>query len=209
MKRLVFFTALFCLYACQDLADNGGSPSEDDVELYDTFNSANHITITIDKKRFDTLHGWDLGWALLEPFSKVNDQGEAEIAMAKQFSPGQKALHFFWYLDEEVTNGGFIQFYWNGYGKYIPPIRLGLRLLHDTAMLRLVDKADNEFMLNREKFDLQAPMEKLPPLYDSLKVFKTYDERFLQIRDRTMELLEMYVRKHPEEFVDFKPAIKK
>jgi uncharacterized protein YwqG len=35
---------------------------------------------------------------------------------SKRLSPGQKALFFIWYLDAEVTNGGFIQFYWNGKG---------------------------------------------------------------------------------------------
>jgi hypothetical protein len=33
-----------------------------------------------------------------------------------------------------VRNGGFPQFYLNGYGEYIPPIKEGLKLIGDTAM---------------------------------------------------------------------------
>lgn len=57
----------------------------------------------------------------LEPINiAIGDENEKDLAT--RFSPAQKALYYVWYLDAEVTNGGFIQFYWNDYRKYIPLI---------------------------------------------------------------------------------------
>jgi hypothetical protein len=82
------------------------------TELYDIFEKENHLKPDFDKSEFEELDSWDFGWAILQPINLAADK-ESEKALSKRFSPGQKALYFFWYLDEEVTNGGFIQFYWN------------------------------------------------------------------------------------------------
>ena len=103
------------------------------MELYNTFDEANHLQPVFDKAKFSTLHGWDFGWAILEPIN-IAKGDEDEIELSRRFSPGQKALYFIWYLDAEVTNGGFIQFYWNDYRKYISPILQGLKLIGDTSM---------------------------------------------------------------------------
>jgi len=157
-----------------------------------------------DKAKFDTSHGWDFGWAVLEPINIATDQENSETALSKKLSPGQKALYFFWYLDGEVTNGGFIQFYWNGYRRYIPAILDGLKLIGDTTMIELVEKADKEYLLHKEKFNEQRLKDDWSPLYDDLKNFETYDESYYKMHDKTMELIEKYARQHPEEFIKFK-----
>src|SRR5687768_2712285 len=102
---------------------------------YNTFDQKNHLLTEIEKVQFETLNGWDFGWALLEPIDISTDDEGSELELANRLSPGQKALYFFWYLDAQVTNGGFIQFYWNNYRKYIKPIKIGLQLIQDNQML--------------------------------------------------------------------------
>jgi hypothetical protein len=157
-----------------------------------------------DKSKFDSLHGWNFGWEILKPINLATDQEESEFRLSKRFSPGQKALYYIWYLDEEVTNGGFIQFYWNGYRKYIPLIQDGLQLIGHKEMLEIVQKADNEYMLHKDKFDSLRKSDNWEPLYDNLKNFDVYDSIYYQIHDKTMDLIEAYVRNHPGEFVNLK-----
>ena len=154
------------------------------------------------KARFDSLHSWDFGWAILEPINIAKNE-EDEKLLSKRFTPGQKALYYFWYLDAEVTNGGFIQFYWNGYGKYLPSIMDGLKLIGDSSMLNLVIKADKEYTANRKKFNLQREKEDWSPLYNNLKKFEEYDHVYYATHDKTMDLIEKYAREHASEFVKF------
>ena len=170
------------------------------MELYNVFDKDNHLQPFFDKTSFDTLHGWDFGWAVLKPINIAKGKDDEKI-LAKRFSPGQKALYFIWYLDAEVTNGGFIQFYWNDNRKYLPPIIDGLKLIGDTSMLDLVDKADEEYLKHKEQFIMQRQKDDWQPFYDSLKNFNEYDSIYYPTHDRMMELIESYARQHSEEFV--------
>jgi hypothetical protein len=173
---------------------------EKSTELYNTFDKSNHLLPAFNKSTFDTIHSWDFGWAILEPLNIAPDL-ETEKELAKRLSPGQKALYFFWYLDAQVTNGGFIQFFWNGYSQYIPPILEGLKLIGDSNLKELVDEANQEYLTNIDKFNSQRNMGDSEVLYDELKEFDKMDDKYYEIHDRTMELFEKYVRANPNEFV--------
>lgn len=173
------------------------------MELYNIFDTNNHLQPFFDKTTFDTLHNWDFGWAILEPINIAKGKDDEKL-LATRFSPGQKALYFFWYLDGEVTNGGFIQFYWNGYRQYLPPIIDGLKLIGDSLMVDLVNKADEEYLKYKEQFILQRQKNDWQPLYDNLKKFDEYDSIYYATHEKTMDLIEKYARKYPDEFIKFK-----
>jgi len=170
------------------------------MEIYNIFDKENHLQPNFDKNKFDTLHGWEFGWEILEPIN-IADSSSEDQELSKRFSPGQKALYFFWYLDGEVTNGGFIQFYWNGYRHYLPTIMEGLKLIGDEELITLIDKADKEYLDNKGQFDLQKAKGNWEPLYTNLTNFETYDNEFYKIHNNTMALIEKYARSHLEEFV--------
>lgn len=194
---------LIFLLSCGQNKKQPGKPADTSMELYNSFDKNNHLQPIFDKSKFDSLHGWDFGWEILEPIN-IAESDEHEIQLSKRFSPGQKALYFIWYLDAQVTNGGFIQFYWNGYRKYIPPILDGLQLIGDTLMFDLVNKADKEYQANEEKFDSAKQKDNWEPLYDNLKTFEEYDSIYYKAHDKTMELIEKYARQNPNEFVKLK-----
>lgn len=173
------------------------------MELYNSFDRSNHLQPLFDKTIFDTSHNWDFGWTLLQTINIAKSKDDNKL-LSTRFSPGQKALYFFWYLDAEVTNGGFMQFYWNGYRQYLPPIIDGLKLIGDTSMLDLVNKADDEYLKHKEQFILQRQKDDWQPLYDSLKKFEGYDSVYYATHDKMMELIERYARQHSEEFVKLK-----
>src|ERR1041385_4672269 len=158
------------------------------MEIYDKFDKANHLQPEFDKTQFDALHGWDFGWEVLMPINIAKSRDD-DKELSKRFSPGQKALYFFWYLDGQVTNGGFIQFYWNGYRLYVPTIKEGLKLIGDNELLQLLDKADQEYIIHKDKFDAQKIKEDWSPLYADLKKFGEYDQAYYKIHGKTMELL--------------------
>ncbi len=203
IKRIV--TLLFWIFtlSCGQNKNKTEKPVTVPAERYNTFDKNNHLRPIINKTTFDTLHGWDLGWTLLEPINIAKGEQD-EIKLATQFSAGQKALYFFWYMDAEVTNGGFIQFYWNENRKYVPPIIDGLKLIQDTSMLELVKLADKEYQINESRFILQKQKDNWEPLYEEIKKFDELDSMYFSTHKKTMELIEKYVRLNPEAFVKFK-----
>jgi len=58
------------------------------MESYSSFDKSNHLLPEFDKTKFDTLHGWDFGWKILEPINIAADQESSEIELSKRLSPG-------------------------------------------------------------------------------------------------------------------------
>lgn len=203
MKYLATIVVLLIFFGCGQTNETSVIPKDNSNELYNSFSKDNHLKPDFNKTSFDTLHSWAFGWAILEPMNVASDK-DNETLLSQRLSPGQKALYFFWYLDAEVTNGGFIQFYWNGYRQYIPPIIDGLKLIGDTELLDLVKKADQEYLTHKDRFDSQRQKDNWEPLYNDLKAFEKFDEHYYKIHDKTMELIEKYARQHPDEFVNLK-----
>ncbi|WP_184543268.1 DMP19 family protein [Mucilaginibacter sp. FT3.2] len=173
------------------------------MKVFDLFEKENHLRPALKKNEFYTLKGWDFGWEILETINVAESRDEDE-ELSKRFSPGQKALYFFWYLDAQVTNGGFIQFYFNEYRKYLPTIKEGLKLISDTDLLDLVIKADNEYLINQSFFNQKIIKGDQIPIYDKLTVFSEIDDTYFLLHDKTMHLIEKYAKSNPDEFVAFK-----
>ena len=172
------------------------------MKVFDIFEQENHLKPAFEKNKFDILQGWDFGWEILETIN-IADSIDDDEELSKRFSPGQKALYFFWYLDAQVTNGGFIQFYYNDYRDYLPTIKEGLKLIGDMELLKLIEVVDETYLLNKQLFDEQITKGDIASIYKILPKFSTYDETYFKIHDATMELIEKYARINPEEFVEF------
>ncbi|HWB26160.1 MAG TPA: DUF4375 domain-containing protein [Chitinophagaceae bacterium] len=170
------------------------------MHKYDIFETENHLQPAFDANVFNSLHRWKFGWEVLSVINVAKDKVH-EIELAKRFSPGQKALYFIWYLDAQVTNGGFIQFYWNGYRQYIYPIAAGLKFIGDTETYDILLKADKEYILHKEEFAFQHDRDDWKPLYKNLINFKEYDSAYYRQHDNMMDLIEKYARQNPGDFV--------
>ena len=172
------------------------------INYWTDFQKENHLQPELNKTQFDTLALWDLGWFLLKPIDIIQNREEDELRVCRRFSPGQKALHFFWYLDAQVTNGGFIQFYLNRYGKYIPALIDGLTLIGDYEMVGLVKKTETSYLKNKSRFDEQSERigEGWENLYEDLKEFDALDDEYYKTHERTMALLETYARENVADF---------
>jgi len=173
------------------------------MDVFDVFEKENHLKPDFDKKKFSVLKGWDLGWELLEPIN-IAQSPDDDKELSKRFSEGQKALYFFWYLDAQVINGGFFQFYWNGFRNYLPTIKKGLSLIGDNALIDLIDLADKYYTSNQSQFQTLWKSGDYSAANEVLPEFDTYDDIYYQIHDNTMECLETYARNFPDEFVNFK-----
>jgi hypothetical protein len=152
------------------------------------------------RKKLRELKDWDLAWEILEPINIATTQ-RSEIGLSKKLSPGQKSLYFFWYLDAEVENGGFIQFYFNKTDHYLPSIIEGLKFLKNRQMLNLINKAESLFQKNVKLFEKATTTDKFSQLYEKIKGFSELDSKYYKLREKTIVLIEKYIKENPKEFV--------
>jgi hypothetical protein len=203
MKIVVLIGVCLLLASCKQSPQKARDDEHKAPDQFAVFDETNHLQPLFDRAIFDTLHGFDFGWAILKPINIASSRDD-DKELSKRFSPGQKALYFIWYLDEQVTNGGFVQFYLNGYREYILPIENGLQLIGDTAMLSLVKKADEEYVINQNEIDSYKLKNSWQPLYDKPFHFSEFDSIYYATNKRMMAYLEQYARKYPSAFVKFK-----
>ena len=183
--------SIFNIFGCQDKGTD---------DPYWEFERSKHFRPKLNKGDFFKLSGYDFGWFVLEPLSKFVKDREHEIEKGKSLSYGQKTLYYWWYLDAQVTNGGFVQFYYNGYAPYVQTIIKGLEYIGDNKMVDLVKRADKIYQKNL-KLMKKAQQEDLfgSDLYERLDELSLLDDEYYELNENTMTLIESYIRKNPNE----------
>lgn len=169
------------------------------TDAYAKFNKETHFVPEVSTFDFYRDQGFDFGWLILEPMSLMVEYHQYEEERVKRLSPGQKALYFWWYVDGQVTNGGFVQFYFNGYGKYMPAAIKGMEYIGDRQMANLLDEAHQIYLDNQKIFE-EADLNSFSGLYNQLDDLGRLDNIYFEINDSSMARIEAYIRKHPDQF---------
>ena len=168
---------------------------------YWEFDTSVHYRPKLNKGDFFRLTGFDFGWFVLEPITKFIKDREDEISKGESLSYGQKALYYWWYVDAQVTNGGFVQFYYNGFGQYMPTIIKSLEHIGDKKMVDLLQRADKIYQKNKRMIEKAREKDLFgSDLYDRLEELEEFDSEYYEIKDKTMANIEKYIRKNPNEF---------
>jgi len=174
-----------------------GKPKQDP---YWEFNKEIHFRPKLNKGDFFKLTGFDFGWFVLEPISKYFKDRDHEVEKGKSLSYGQKALYYWWYIDGQVTNGGFVQFYYNGYGPYVPTIIKSLEYIGDKKMAELIQRVENIYQKNKKLMDKAREKDLFgSDLYERLEEMSSLDDEYYDLNDKTMTIIEKYIRKNSNE----------
>ena len=168
---------------------------------FSTFNKEDHFRPEMNWEELSQLEGAEFLWEVLEPISDMIDTSDVEAERSKRLSPSQKVLHFFWYLDDQVTNGGFILFYWNEYHFYLPTIIAGLELWGNQELLDIVQNAQKVYELNKSTFEKFLKSDDPEGLENALPEFRDLDEQYHEMGDEHYAKLEAFVRAHIDDFL--------
>ena len=171
------------------------------IDFFQEFDKSKHFKSKVNWAEISELNGSDFLWEVLEPISTMIKDQKYELTRAKRLSPSQKALHFFWYLDGQVTNGGFIQFYFNGFEVYLPSLKKGLELIGYTDLLKKVIKSEKEYNKHIDKFNEWREKEDWEWLYDNLKEFDKLDVWYYSKEETHYSTLEKFVRNNIDDFI--------
>lgn len=176
-----------------------GKPKNDP---YWEFKPSQHFRPKLSTGDFYKLTSFDFGWFVIEVISDYLKDRKGELRRGKHLSYGQKAIYYWWYVDAEVTNGGFIQFYYNGYARYIPTIIKGLRHIDANKMADLISRSYELYLKKSKKIKRArlGGLQAFSNLYEEIKDFDELDEEYYDLHDQTMKNIEKYIRNNAHEF---------
>lgn len=169
---------------------------------YWDFDQSKHFLPKLSKGDYFKLQGFDFGWFVLEPMSEFIQDQKGELKKGDALSYGQKALYYWWYVDAQVTNGGFTQFYFNDYGKYVPTVIKGLKYIGDDKMAELVNRSYEIYLKENKKIKdaRDGSWESFSNLYKEITDFDELDDEYYNLNDQTMKVIENYIRNNPNDF---------
>jgi antitoxin component YwqK of YwqJK toxin-antitoxin module len=168
---------------------------------YWDFDKDKHFRPKVNKGDFFKLTGYEFGRLILKPLWEFVKKTEYLIERGKCLSYGQKALYYWWKIDAEVTNGGFVQFYYNGYGPYVHTIIKALEHIGDLEMAALIQHADNIYQNSKDLIDVDWDEDLFgSDIYEKLQELSALEDKYYKLNKKTISNIENYIRKHPDEF---------
>lgn len=165
------------------------------------FDKTKHFRPKLNKGDYFKLTGFNFGWFVLEPISDYINETKGEYKNANTLSYGQKALYYWWYVDAQVTNGGFEQFYFNGYGIYAQTAIKALKHIGDIKMAELINRSYKLYLKEKKRIDdlRKDIFDGFSNLYRENKDFNELNDEYYKINNQTMNNIENYFRKNPNE----------
>ena len=146
-------------------------------------------------------------WRVIEPF--WDPLSEAEVAESDfryrlaELSPGQRAIFATSWLNSEVTNGGFRQFFMNHLPVLFAEARKGFQLFNACKYTALLDRVQ-EALPDGLPGDWGARQKVFESL--DIEAFRLFDDRYYALCDTISleDLCRVYIDEHSDEF--FLPA---
>ncbi len=117
-----------------------------------------------------------------------------------ELSEGQQLLLSYDYVQNQVLQGGFIQFIENGYIGLLPDMPAWLTNIGAVKMAKVIDDVLKVYVLNKETFDKATTVEEFVKLYAELKEFEILDEEFNELNEITIGLMIKDAEKHMKDF---------
>jgi hypothetical protein len=136
-------------------------------------------------------------------YELAGDNHEKEFENVSKLSNGQKALFSTWWLEAEVNNGGFNQFYFNSSGQYAKMAEIGFKTIGAEKFSELTSRANEIFQENKkrlEEFD-DGTMESFSESYKD-NPLNDLDTEFYNLYDseNISDLRIKYIRENINEF---------
>jgi len=174
----------------------------DQIQSIEGFNSRKkHAVLT--EQIIDNISDDELEQAVLDCLDfKIKDNYEQAYETISKISSGFRMVYSTWWLEAEINNGGFNQFFWNR-GEFAEEALEGLRLLDATEHIRLMEKAIEMFVEEepqQREYYLQNTVEAFRESYQHTKLH-LLDEGFYDLPQLSPMRLR-YIRRHKEQFVE-------
>jgi hypothetical protein len=136
-------------------------------------------------------------------YENIDEDYDHEFEIVSQMTAGQQAVFATWWVEAEVSNGGFNQFYFNSTGQFALMAEKGFRLFEATKFEQLMISANSIYAKEKdrlEKYD-DDTMESFSESYEDNPLNKLDDQFYeLQATEPFSQFRINYIKTHLTEF---------
>lgn len=138
---------------------------------------------------------------------KLPDDYEKEYGSVIKWNKSRQAIYMIWWLEGEVNNGGFNQYYANSSGQYYKLLPEALQLVGAVKFAEITQQANDTYEKENEKITKHqdGTLEGFSKSYKD-NPLNDFDDKFYELAkiENLHELQVRYIRKHKVDFVDVK-----
>ena len=160
----------------------------------------------ITRELLDTLPDDELERAIIDNMHlKMEQDLSDEIIILQKSTIGRQTIYTTWWIEGEVRNGGFNQYFFNSNGIYLPYLLNGLKELNDSDYSSIVNKAIQIYEQEvKEQHDSQdGSMEEFMDSYESNPLDALDEEFYKLIKNKPLADLRVnYIRNHYAQFIE-------
>jgi hypothetical protein len=164
------------------------------------------IQKTLTAKVIDTTSDDNLLQVVFDNISeKLPSDYEKEYETVMTWNKSRQAIYMVWWLEAEVNNGGYNQFYSNSSGQFYKQLPDALTLIGATKFADLTKRANDTYQKENKKITQHqdGTIEGFSKSYDDNPLNK-YDDEFYELYkvENLQQKQVDYIRKHKTEFID-------
>lgn len=134
--------------------------------------------------------------------AKIGDDYDHEIQIVSKLPIGAQALYITWWVEAEVNNGGFNQYYWNSAGQFADQAAEAFEFFSAHEHAALMREANSVHAMEAEKIKKYKDLGTMEAFSDSYKESKLgpVDDRFMEMKENLSALRIAKIRSSPEFF---------
>jgi hypothetical protein len=145
----------------------------------------------------------ELEYAIVDHVASKISDFENALAVVTNLSKGMQMVYSTWWVEGEVNNGGFNQYFWNASGKFKLVALDGFKLLGASEHCELMAEA---IRLQEQQEAKLSQLRRNGTLKDFSESYKdnplnALDTRFYALTEDVGAMRIKYIREHVEEFV--------
>jgi hypothetical protein len=202
----MILTSILSFFGCKGKNEPNNEKSEMDLLIKKSVDEFNNRKIykKLTPEIITTIPDDKLEQAIMDNIDIYFENGEHyTLDKISKLTKGQQAVFSTWWLEAEVNNGGFNQFYFNSSGQYAEMAEIGFKTIGAEKFSELTLRANNIFTENKERleeFD-DGTMESLSESYKD-NPLNDLDTEFYKLYDseNISDLRIKYIRENNKEF---------
>ncbi|WP_299892433.1 DMP19 family protein [uncultured Lacinutrix sp.] len=208
-KRIItimILTSILSFFGCKGKNEPNNEKSEMDLLIEKSIDEFNNRKIykKLTPEIITNIPDDKLEQAIMDNIDTYFENGEHyTLDKISKLTKGQQAVFSTWWLEAEVNNGGFNQFYFNSSGQYAEMAEIGFKTIGAEKFSGLTLRANNLFTENKERleeFD-DGTMESFSESYKD-NPLNDLDTEFYKLYDseNISDLRIKYIRENNKEF---------
>jgi hypothetical protein len=137
--------------------------------------------------------------------SKMRADFRNQYEIVTRLSKGRQAIYTTFYLEAEVCNGGFNQYFYNSTGRFAQEAFQGLVQIGAVKLTDLMNQAISLYQANEEKItqEQDGSLEGFSKSYEDNPLNELDDNFYTLKKEENLSALRInYIRKNPKEFID-------